>query len=362
MSMNKLMIPNKIHVGFNKRNDTYTGMLGYVIYTDAKGVRRKETSWNSWKDDKIETQDFDNVPTSGFVLNKKVGGGRGWDGRATYTRIYDPRNFEFEITIPNLLFILEECSSIKGKGLEGEFVYAWDKADLVLLPVTSQEYKLSSGHTALQTQIVTKDKMKEGYTYLNKDGHKVLYLGRHIYNERCADHLNDSVDYTYYVKSKKKHIFVDLDDNRLWVQDGFTKLASVVSSDVSPLYADEFTKFKKSFEGSLTLNLKEVPVSLDEINGDGSYYYYKSDAGIHGFYFYDRRSEEKLESSINANKYLINFEEVKVTHLSDRIRNSSYYGWNYNNNRVSTKIKDVIGYGIFKLVYVNEYNEEFKTR
>jgi hypothetical protein len=37
--------------------------------------------------------------------------------------------FEFEISIPNLLYILQECTSTKGKGLDGEFVYAWDGKD-----------------------------------------------------------------------------------------------------------------------------------------------------------------------------------------------------------------------------------------
>jgi hypothetical protein len=50
-------------------------------------------------------------------------------------RVYDPRNFEFEISVANLLYILEETSSLKGKGLEGEFVYAWEGKELVLLPV-----------------------------------------------------------------------------------------------------------------------------------------------------------------------------------------------------------------------------------
>ena len=79
---------------------------------------------------------------NGFVLNKKVGDySSGWNHRQAYCRIYDPRNFEFEITIENLLYILENANSIKGKGLEGEFVYGWDGKDLVLMPVESPDYK-----------------------------------------------------------------------------------------------------------------------------------------------------------------------------------------------------------------------------
>ena len=62
----------KIKVGFQERSDTFTKKLAYVIYYDQKGKLRKEKSWNSWKDDKIQDLDFDNIPTSGFVLNKML--------------------------------------------------------------------------------------------------------------------------------------------------------------------------------------------------------------------------------------------------------------------------------------------------
>lgn len=69
-------IPNTIHVGYQHRDGTYAGKLAYIVYTDEKGKRRKENSWNSWRDHKIDVEDFKNVPTSGFVLNKGVGGAR----------------------------------------------------------------------------------------------------------------------------------------------------------------------------------------------------------------------------------------------------------------------------------------------
>jgi hypothetical protein len=47
--------------------------LTYIIYYDEKGKLRKETSWNNWRDKEIENDKFKNIPTSGFVLNKKVG-------------------------------------------------------------------------------------------------------------------------------------------------------------------------------------------------------------------------------------------------------------------------------------------------
>jgi len=97
---NKMNIPETISVGYQERKDTYTGKLAYVIYTDAKGVLRKEKSWDSWRDKKIKATQHTNEPISGFVLNKGVGGSResyGWNARNEYIRVYDPRGFEFEI-------------------------------------------------------------------------------------------------------------------------------------------------------------------------------------------------------------------------------------------------------------------------
>lgn len=176
-----MFIPKKIRVGFQNRSDTYTNNLAYVIYYDEKGKIRKEQSWNSWRDHKIEPLDFDNTPTSGFVLNKKVGGYKSdWNFRNAYVRVYDPRNFEFEITVPNLLFILENSNSIKGKGLEGEFVYGWSGSELLLVPTSSPDYVALSRINDLRH---SKDKVNVaelvlGATYRHKSNFTAIYMGR----------------------------------------------------------------------------------------------------------------------------------------------------------------------------------------
>lgn len=179
--MQQLLIPDRINVGFQKRHDTYTGQLAYVIYYDQKGVLRKEKSWQTWRDEKIDPAEYKNEPTEGFVLNKGVGGARqsyGWNTRNEYIRVYDPRNFEFEISVANLLFILRECDCSKGKGLEGKFVYAWEGTELVLLPVISQDYQNSKNYTALQTQSVKSKDLVPGATYQTKKQQMLVFLGR----------------------------------------------------------------------------------------------------------------------------------------------------------------------------------------
>jgi hypothetical protein len=182
-----IFLPEKIKVGYQKRADTYTKKLAYVIYYDQKGVLRKESSWNGWRDAKIDSSDFENVPTSGFVLNKKVGDYvSDWNHRQAYVRVYDPRDFEFEITIENLLYILENASSIKGKGLEGEFVYGWHGTDLLLVPTSSPDY---SEITKFSDMITKPESIRGvdlvlGGTYRTKQNEDWIYLGRfERYNE-----------------------------------------------------------------------------------------------------------------------------------------------------------------------------------
>ena len=176
-----IFIPKRINVGFQNRKGTYTGKLAYVIYYDERGKLRKETSWNNWRDQNIPNEEFDNVPTEGFVLNKKVGDySTGWDHRHAYCRVYDPRGFEFEITIENLLYILENTSAIKGKGIEGEFVYGWDGKDLILMPTGASDYKeITKFNEIIHNDECIKAKdLIVGATYLTKSNEQWIYMGR----------------------------------------------------------------------------------------------------------------------------------------------------------------------------------------
>lgn len=216
-----IYVPKKIKVGFNKRSDTYTGKLAYVIYYDEKGKLRKETSWNSWRNKNIDPEEYDNEPTSGFVLNKKVGDYSGsWGNhRQAYCRIYDPRGFEFEITINNLLFILEHCTCCPGKGLEGNFVYGWDGKDLVLLPTNSPDYiEIEKYSKRVNERKTFKGKdLIIGATYLTKDNEEWVYMGR-FDKWMCMKQY----DYDYNDPSRSKYSY-KIDDS--WIKDSYINYA-----------------------------------------------------------------------------------------------------------------------------------------
>lgn len=236
---NNIFIPDKINVGFQNRSDTYTGKLAYIIYFDETGKLRKEVSWDNWRDQSIANEIYDNEPTEGFVLNKNAGGVENswyYNVRKTYCRVYDPRGFEFEITIPNLLYILQNCTCTKGKGLEGEFVYGWDGTDLVLLPTSSPDYSEIVKHNEVLhiTEYIKAKDLKIGATYETKKGDQYVYLGKfdfwkkefcykkedeswhkRITNARLYD--NHNILYERYIKNGKAFFFYKANEKYFYI-------------------------------------------------------------------------------------------------------------------------------------------------
>ena len=238
-----IFIPKTIDVGYQNRSGTYTGKLAYVIYYDEKGKLRKETSWNGWRDKNIPNNEYDNIPTEGFVLNKKAGDySTGWDHRHAYCRVYDPRGFEFEITIENLLYILENANCIKGKGLEGEFVYGWDGKDLVLMPVESPDYKEISEFNRIvhSNECIKAKDLIVGATYLTKDNESWIYMGKFDVYNRYGDWDNRG-KYFWFWNGNYFEQYRSMPKNR------FIKC---IDDKCSEKYADIFEKLEENPEYS----------------------------------------------------------------------------------------------------------------
>ena len=258
----KLNIPPTLIVGYQKRSDTYSGKLAYVVYKDHKGKFRKRKSWEGWVDKKVGVDEFKNEPTSGFVLNRDAGGKRhswsSWNTRVEKVRVYDPRDFEIEIDIPNLLFILQECSSLKGKGLEGEFVYAWSGSNIILLPAECPEYVESMKFSEAKTKKVTAKQMTPGCMYKNKDMQNVIYLGRYEWFDSISI---KSQQWTTTRNGQKMHIFVTEDGKNYWTQKGFTNLAEKLTDEPVDGFSDMLEKFLNSEHHAI---IKEVKVLKDK--------------------------------------------------------------------------------------------------
>lgn len=251
-----MYIPKKIIVGFQKRNDTFTGKLAYITYFDEKGVHRKKTSWDGWRDHKIETIELDNTPRSGFVINKGVARDGYWGSGRSVVRIHDPEEFEFEIDIPNLIGILMH-SDVSKRDITQDCVYAWYGTSLVLLPTNSKEYQDSLVYTKKQEQKVSAKELKVGATYVaRKHDTQYVYIGRYdwfdwtteyersnYYRDRFITFDGSKVDARVHglsgsvsVPKGKKHVFYNVGSRKFEVPSVST-LAYCVNEECVSDYA-----------------------------------------------------------------------------------------------------------------------------
>jgi hypothetical protein len=323
--------------------------LAYVIYYDEKGTLRKETSWNSWRDKKIDPQEFDNVPTSGFVLNKKVGDYvSDWNHRQAYVRVYDPRNFEFEITIENLLYILENTSAIKGKGLEGDFVYGWDGKDLILIPTLSPDYiEISKWNDVLfNGDLINAKDLIIGATYRTKQNEEWIYLGRFDYWD--YEYISrESYDRKWTNKGKKYYFYNNYIQT---IQSIKGKLIDVVNNECVSNYADLFDKLERDYHYSpidvskniiIDYTLKEFISKEKEIKDRywGLAFYNQAGTSFNICFdkekqTYYRKTEEKSGwYSTRTIKHDCTLEEfyefVKPVHLDTYLQNGKFYERKY---------------------------------
>lgn len=341
----KMYKPNQINVGYQLRGDTYTGQLGYVIYFDEDGKLRKEASWNSWRDERIPNTIFDNEPTEGFVLNRSGGGRPSWSDRKAFVRVYDPRGFEFEIDVANLMYILECCPVGKGKVLEGKLVYVWDGKELVLLPVESPDYKDIDNYTQLlnnKEYIKGKD-LKVGYTYVDKNDEKYVYLGKfHEYDGK--------------EKSKTKKFFFA--EEYSWRKDFPWYLKTIGSlgkkfiKELEIGCVEDFTPFQNLLETSARYSPiddtkdKLVPMELEFVVDYVTQKVSEWSRTLH-FYEEDYIENEPLKMALEKvyeeqeNRYALAVDKPKVIGVKAEVYKLQDDGYSYWGNRRNRSYKKV---------------------
>lgn len=348
----QLFIPDKIKVGYQKRSDTYTGKLAYVIYYDKQGKLRKEKSWKSWCREKV-SHEFENEPTEGFVLNKGVGGARasyGWNTRNEYIRVYDPRDFEFEISVANLLFILRECDCSRGKGLEGKFVYAWEGTQLVLLPTSAEDYQASQNFSELQGKKISAKDLIKGATYITKNNEEYIYLGRFdryrpvigsgYYNDTEAPDIKKAKD--------RRHVFYDPNYKkytRFYFPNSIPNTFAVCTNEEAPAnYAFLVDSYMKSVFGSpvVKLDLIDPPSDFKTIVDDewrAPVLAYKKKGELFRYHWSYIRYHDP-----NSPKYVIYDGDVNLQSGTLSFNNNNNYTYSYPKGFPKEDKKKTAGY------------------
>lgn len=190
--------------------------LSYITYIDETGKLRKETSWKNWG--KFLLDDSDNLPKTGFRLEKDVKRSKDWFGTGrTLFRIVHPLGITFEISSNNFSEIVLHCDLEKGE-IKEPCVLAWDGKDLALIPTNTDEYLEHVKHTEMIEEGFLKSKeLIIGKPYRNKNkGFEGWYVGKvpQLDIDRNFEYSNGSYynrtvsKYIYNIKFKNLHTFI----------------------------------------------------------------------------------------------------------------------------------------------------------
>lgn len=358
-----LYIPKKIKVGFQERSDTFTGKLAYVIYFDDKNVLRKEKSWQSWRDDKIEPIEFDNSPQSGFTMNKGFTRYSDWGSGRAVIRIWDPRDFEFEIGLDNLVGILMH-SDVSKREMQEQCVFAWNGTELVLLPVNTDEYRESVKFTEKQAQKFSAKALVPGHTYIpKKSDTPQIYLGRYDCYTQKTEYADSRYGYTQSVSqvlTAKKHWFIPVDSEIAETKDPSSFISHVHMAEVHDQYAEKLEQLHKTARVQRIVGVERVSIQdmpIDELVV-GRYYsnfrsktlYYPVGDNLYiQLHVTQAHSDRvsKLSNAIVEVDRLVKIDDDGTIHYDYEVRNEYYYSYlnrNHTVKRDSTFGKTLVDY------------------
>lgn len=137
-----MKFPKELYCGFQA--DRYRGadiprLLGFITGKDnTKASQKRMKTVDGWRQKDIDPKTYENKPLSGFKI---VDFATRWSTSNKLIRIYDPRGFELEISVENLLTLIETHTIVNGE-IIGKLLWGGDSAK-VLVSENDPIYKAS---------------------------------------------------------------------------------------------------------------------------------------------------------------------------------------------------------------------------
>lgn len=174
--------------------------------------------------------DVDNNPATGFRITKSISRG-GWNGGNKVVRIEDPRGFELEISVDNLVKLMTMTTFIDGE-CQTECVWARDGAKNVLLPVNSDLYLAAIKETKTRNaKAIPLKQVKIGDTIRlygkGVEFDKCEYYGLY----RCGSTKFDGYATETLIDVNKRYVVKDLKTNNFYLYTKLTVIEIVGRAD-----------------------------------------------------------------------------------------------------------------------------------
>jgi hypothetical protein len=177
-----IKIFDKSYVNFQRRPDD-TVPLGFMTYyeTNAPAAFNKRKSAIDYYASYTNSSNpmngiiVDNTPMIGFRISRSLRR-LGWHNQNTVIRIEDPRGFDIDITIANMIMLTDNNLLENGEILR-ECVWGRDGNVNVLLPVNSSPYMQAVANTARNGTHVNVRTVQAGDHVILKNGKTGRYMG-----------------------------------------------------------------------------------------------------------------------------------------------------------------------------------------
>lgn len=173
-----------VYVGFQGRRSVDEVPLGFMTpYSEDKAGQKRQATVDTWARGRwgstktFNSVKLENKPMIGFKIGRQIRRSGGWNGSgASYVRVEDPRGFELEITIENLVMCMKE-NLIQDGEILAECVWGRDGNRNILLPTNSEPYRASLKTVERINAAITLRDISPGDEIELLDGTKGIYYG-----------------------------------------------------------------------------------------------------------------------------------------------------------------------------------------
>lgn len=220
-------------------------------------------------------EDVENKPASGFRITQSIAR-CGWNGGNKVVRIEDPRGFELEISVDNLVKVMSMTTVINGV-IQGECIWGRDGSSNILLPVNSEPYLDAVKNTTDKNKAVISLRdvtigdtvtVKASTAYEETTG---VYLGMYrVYHASPFTHIRQcDVSHwrQYYDKmmaNNKQTMGPMINVAKRYViqveEDGVTKYKAFATIKITDIISKAVSGYERPIDLDMT-NYKDVSVS-----------------------------------------------------------------------------------------------------
>jgi hypothetical protein len=250
----------KHYVGFtdNRYPGDVVPFAFMTHYEDNAAGRKRQAQVDNWSRGKMTSVIIDNKPMIGFRISRGLRR-LGWNHHATSVRIEDPRGFEVDISVSNMMMLTDNNLLENGEILR-ECVWGRDGGANVLLPVNSSPYVAATVNTERMTTTVNSRTVALGDTVLLKNGLQGRYLGS-MYPWRIvhgSSAYRQPYQFTLEQHDKKYHMVQIKREDGSFSYTGFASLGASSIVESNPMTVQEVNELMASSATESTFNIPKI--------------------------------------------------------------------------------------------------------